>query len=187
MQPLTDNDSLSLRDAEARLRYLGAVRERVHRRALSPGVSAAVLGAVIVTHALLSTAWPHSHAVLAVWIAAVIALRPLVRWVRRRSAERRGLHGRPQLRLACAAAGWAGLAAAVVFGANPLITAITAAIALATYLSGLYTLAAAVIAVGVVGDLAIAHGLARASAELVVGAGLLAAGLAVLHQEREAR
>lgn len=187
MQPLADQDPLSIRDAEARLRYLGTVRERVHRRALSPGVSTAMLGAVIVTHALLSSAWPHSRAVLAVWVAAVIALRPIVRWVRTRSAERRGLHGRFQLRVACAAAGWAGIVVAIILGANPLITAITAAIALATYLSGLYTLAAAVVAVGIVGDVAIAHGLARATAELLVGAGLLAAGLVGIHRERESR
>ena len=187
MQPLADNDSVSIRDAEARLRYLGAVRERVHRRTLSPGVSTAALGAAIVAHAVLSTAWPHSRAVVVVWVAAAIVLRPIVRWVRRRSAQRRGLHARPWLRLACAAAGWAGVAAAVVFGASPLITAITAAIALATYLSGLYTLAAAVLAVGLVGDVLIAHGLARAIAELIVGAGLLAAGLAGVRQEREAR
>jgi hypothetical protein len=74
-----------------------------------------------------------------------------------------------------------------VLGANPLITAITAAIVLATYLSGLYTLAAAVIAVGIVGDIAIAHGLARATTELIVGAGLLAAGVVGLRQEGEAR
>lgn len=187
MQPLPDHDSLSIRDAEARLRYLGAVRERVHRRTLSPGVSTAVLGAVIVVHALLSTAWPHSRAVLAVWVAAAIAVRPIVRWVHARSADRHGLHTRPHLRLACAAAGWAGIAAAFVFGADPLITAITAAIALATYLSGLYTLAAAVIAVGIVGDLAVAHSVARATAELIVGAGLVAAGVAGRHRERDAR
>src|SRR6185312_9875410 len=56
MQPLADHDSLSIRDAEARLRYLGTVREQVHRRTLTPGVSAALLGAVIATHAVLSAA-----------------------------------------------------------------------------------------------------------------------------------
>ncbi|MGH2893968.1 MAG: hypothetical protein ACRDPM_11995 [Solirubrobacteraceae bacterium] len=187
MPPLADNDPLSFQDAEARLRYLGAVREQVHRRALSPGVSTAVLGAVIVVHSLLSDAWPHSRAVVAVWIAALVAVRPIVHWVHIRRADRRGFHARPHLRLACGVAGWAGIAAAVVFGANPLITAITAAIALATYLSGLYVLAATVIALGIVGDVAIAHGFARATAELIVGAGLLAAGVAGVLQEREAR
>lgn len=187
MQPLADNDSLSIRDAEARLRYLGTVREQVHRRTLSPGASAAVLGAVIMVHALLSTAWGHSDAILAVWVLALIAVRPLVRWAWTRSADRRGVHARPQLRLVCAAAGCAASAAAVVLGASPLITAITAAMALATYLSGLYTLTAAVIAIGVVGDVAIADGLARTTVELILGAGLLAAGVLGLRQEREAR
>jgi len=88
--------------------------------------------------------------------------------------------------VACAAGAWAGVAAAVVLGANPLITAITVAIALASYLSGLYAVAAAAIAIGIVGDVAVAHGLARAIAELVVGAGLLAAGLTGLYRAHEA-
>jgi hypothetical protein len=187
MQPLADHDSLSLRDAESRLRYLSTVREQVRRRTLSPGISTAVLGAVIIVHALLSSAWPHSRAVLVVWVAAVIAVRPVVRWVHARAADRHGLQGRPRLRLLCAAAGWAGIAAAFVLGADPLVTAITAAIALATYLSGLYALAAAVIAVGIVGDVAVAHGLARTTAELIVGAGLLAAGIASWLRERDLR
>jgi hypothetical protein len=187
MQPLADHDSLSIRDAEARLRYLGAVRERVYRRTLTPSASAAVLGAVMITHALLSTVWRHSDVVLAAWVLAILGSRPIVRWARTRSAERRGLHGRSKVGFACGAAGIAGSVIAVLLGANPLITATAATMALATYLSGLYTLAAAVIAVGVVGDLAIADGLARATTELVIGAGLLAAGAVGLRQEREAR
>jgi ABC-type transport system involved in cytochrome bd biosynthesis fused ATPase/permease subunit len=187
MQPVTDNDSISIRDAEARLRYLNGVREQVHRRTLSPGGATAVLGAVLVIHALLPSAWSRSRVTLAVWVVAAIAVRPIVRWVQARSADRRGVHGRTRLRLACGAAGWAGIAAALILGADRLITAITAAIALATYLSGFYTLTAAVIAVGIAGDIGIAHGLARSTAELIVGAGLLAAGVAGRLNERDDR
>lgn len=67
----------------------------------------------------------------------------------------------------------------------PARAALDGLVRVPTYLSGLYTLAAAVIAVGIVGDVAVAHGAARGTAELIVGAGLLAAGVAGRLRERD--
>jgi hypothetical protein len=113
------------------------------------------------------------------------ARRPLLRSLRRRIELRRGLQASARLPLLCALAAAACVGLAFVTGADPFISAIAAATALAAYVAGLPTVAAAAVVVGLVGDVAIEHGLAPATGQVIVGAGLLAAGLVSLARERE--
>lgn len=186
MHPLPDHDSLSVRDAAARLRYLSGVRERTRRATLAPSLALVALGAVLLAHGFLKTVWPHATVASIVLIVGVVAIRPLARWWIVRSAERRGLHGSMRLRVACGAAGVAGVAVAIAIGANPLISAIAAATAVAAYLAGLPTLSAAAVAAGLFGDVMIAHGMAPSVGELIIGAGLIALGTAGHANERHA-
>jgi hypothetical protein len=187
MNPLADHASLSDRDALARLRYAGAVREEVRRAVLAPWIALVALGAVLVIHGSLATVWPHAALLPLVWIAAAIALRPVVRWLRRRVEQRRGIQGRARTRLACAGAAMLALALAIAFGASPLISALTAATAVAAYLCGMPSVAAAVIAVGGIGDVASAGAVAPSVSELIVGAGLVCAGAVAFARRRQSQ
>jgi hypothetical protein len=68
--------------------------------------------------------------------------------------------------------------------ADMFVSAIAAACGVAAYLAGMPAIAMSAIAIGIFGDLMIGRGVAPSTAELVVGAGLVAAGAACLLQER---
>ncbi len=185
MYPLPDHDSLSARDAADRLRYLSGVRERTRRATLAPSLALVALGAVLLAHGLLKTLWPNATVVSVVLIAGVVTIRPLVRWWIVRAEERRGLRGSMRLRVACGAAGVVGVAVAIAIGANPLISAIAAATAVAAYLAGLPTLSAAAVAAGLIGDVMIARGMPPSVGEIIIGAGLIVLGTAGHANERQ--
>jgi hypothetical protein len=180
----SDGDQMASSAAASRLRYVDAVQRRTRRKALMPSFLLFVLGVVVISHGVLQTLWPHTAAVAAAWIAAVIVVRPALRWLRTRIAERRGLHGSIRLRIACSIAALLAVGLAIAFGANMFVSAIAAACGVAAYLAGMPAIAMSAIAVGIVGDLMIGRGVAPSTAELVVGAGLVAAGAACLLQER---
>jgi hypothetical protein len=94
----------------------------------------------------------------------------------RRSARRTSI--------ACSIAALTAVGLAIAFGANMFVSAIAAACGVAAYLAGMPAIAKSAIAIGIVGDLMIGRGVAPSTAELVVGAGLVAAGAACLLQER---
>ncbi|MGZ4168920.1 MAG: hypothetical protein ACXVSA_19535 [Solirubrobacteraceae bacterium] len=185
MQAELDRDHVSHRDAAARLRYMADVQQRARRAALTPSFALVALGTIAVCHGLLATLWPHARALSVLWVAALVAVRPGLRVLRRHHERRRGLESSARLRLACAAGAAAFLAVAVVIGADPLVTALAATTALAAYLGGMPAVAVAALGVGVVGDVMIGRGLAPATGQIIVGVGLLAAGLMSLARERE--
>jgi hypothetical protein len=164
---------------------MAGVCGRARRAVLRPSVALVTLGAIVVANGVLVGLWPHDPAVNLGWIAALLAIRPLVRRSRRRSEERRGVVGGARLRTACAAAALAAVALAVIAGANPLITAVAVTAALAAYLAGRPAVALAVLAAGVVGDLVLLDGGSRAAGEILVGAALIAIGLTERALERE--
>lgn len=183
MAPRSDQD-MSPAAAASRLRYVDGVQRRTRRAALMPSFVLLALGAVVVSHGVLATVWPHAAIVSIAWVAAVIAVRPGLLWLRNRIAERRGLHGSPRLRLACAASALVVMGIAIAFGANPLLSAIAAATAVAAYLGGMTSIAFAAVAAGVIGDVIVARGVRPSVAELVVGLCIVAAGVFSLLQER---
>ncbi len=166
-------------EAAARLQTVRAVRRQVRAAALAPSLVLAALGGVAVVHGALATPWPHTRALTVVWLAALVAVRPGLRWLRVRAERRRGLQTR--LRLVGAAAAVAVCAAAVAAGADPLIGAVAAAAALVAIRAGAVSVAAAVVAVALVADVLIAGAGPR---ELAAGAGLLAAALMSRLRER---
>jgi hypothetical protein len=89
-----------------------------------------------------------------------------------------------RLRLACAAAALVAVGVAIAFGANTLFSAIAAATAVAAYLGGLTSIAIAAVVIGVMGDIVVARGMQPSLAQLVVGLGIVAAGVVSLLQER---
>lgn len=176
MHPFAGNESPSARDAAARLRYVSGVRERTRRAALAPSLAVAALGAVVLTHGVLKTVWPHATAAWIVLVAGLLAVRPAIRWLIARSEERRGLHAGIRLRFACGAAGVVAAAVAIWMGANPVISATTSATAVAAYLAGLPELSVVIAGAGLTGEVMIAHGIAPSLGELVIGAALIAVG-----------
>jgi hypothetical protein len=180
---MPDHD-LSPGAAASRLRYVEGVRRRTRRAALVPSAALLVAGAIVLAHGLLATVWSHAALVSIVWVAALFAVRPVLRWLRTRIAERRGLDGSMRLRLACAAAALVAVGVAIAFGANPLFSAIAAATAVAAYLGGLTSIAIAAVVIGVMGDIVVARGMQPSVAQLVVGLGIVAAGVVSLLQER---
>ena len=176
---------LSGADAAGRLRYAGDVRARARRAALVPSFALLALGAVVMVHGFLATAWPHTRAVAIAWVAAAIAARPALRWLRMRISERRGVHGSMRLRAACAAAAVAAAALAFGLGADPLLSSIAMATALAAFLAGFPSVALAAVVVGAVSDALVARGVAASVAQLVFGAGLVAVGLVCRSRERQ--
>jgi hypothetical protein len=171
-------------DAAARLRYVTGVQQRTRRAALAPSFALLAMGAIVLVHGVLSTAWPHAALVSAVWVAGAIAARPALRWLRNRISQRRGLHGSARARLIVGAAGLATAAAAVALGADPLISAIAAGTAVSAYLAGMPSIAAAAVLVGAIADVAVAEDLTPAAGEIVFGAGLIAIGLVARARER---
>jgi hypothetical protein len=184
VHPLAQHHSISDRDAADRLRYVGGVRRQVRKAALAPPLALLVLGSLLIAHGSLATIWPHAAALSIVWVGAVVAFRPIVRWLHVRAAQRRGMEGSARLRLACVAAAALALGVALAVGADPLISSITAAAALAAYLGGMPALAVAALAAGALGDLVRADGATPNVGQLIVGAGLLSAGAVALAQER---
>jgi hypothetical protein len=164
-------------DAAARLRYMTGIQTRTRRAALLPWFALLWLGAVVAAHGALAALWPHSRAVTLAWIGALVAIRPLVRWLRRRLADRRGLYGSRRLRVACSGAALLAAAAAIAVGASPLVCAIALATALPAYLGGLPEIAVAVVAAGAIA-VAVSADVTPAAGDLTFGAGLIALGLA---------
>jgi hypothetical protein len=186
MQARADGDQMSHQDAAARLRYLGEVQGRARRASLTPSFALLLLGAIAVLHGLLATIWPHANALGVVWIAAIVAIRPVLRWAQRRAEQRRGLEARTRLRLICAAAAVAFVAIAWIVHADAMVAAVAAAGAFVAYLARMPAVALATIVVGVIGTFLIHDGLPAATGQMIVGAGLLAAGVMSLAREREA-
>jgi hypothetical protein len=174
MQAELDRSAVSHHAAAARLRHLSEVRRRARRAALAPSSALLALGAVAVIHGALALAWPHAAVLSAVWVGAVVAVRPVLRRARRR----RGLEAARRLPFVCAAVAVAIAAVSVAAGASPLVSAVATAGALAASLAGMPAIAAAAMVSGLTGDALVAQGLAPAAGELIAGAGLLAAGLA---------
>ena len=143
-----------------------------------------VAHAVIVLARAVATAWPHAALASIAWVAVAIAVRPVLRVLRRRMAEQRGLHGLTRLRLATGAVGLATAAVAIALGADPLISAIAVATALPAYLAGLPSIALSAVIVGAIADTVVAENAAPAVGELIFGAGLLAVGLVCRARER---
>jgi hypothetical protein len=185
MQAHADGDHMSHQDAAARLRYLGEVQGRARRASLTPSFALLLLGAIAVCHGVLATIWPHARALGVIWIAALVAIRPVVRWARRRAEQRRGLEARTRLRFAAAAVAVAFVAIAYVANADAMVAAIAAAGAFVAYLARMPAVALATIAVGVIGTVLIHDGLPAATGQMIVGAGLLAAGVMSFARERE--
>jgi hypothetical protein len=183
MQARLDDSSLSPAQAAARLRHMEAVRARARAAALAPSFALIALGVVALSHGLLATAWPHARALTIVWVAAVVAVRPALRVLRRRVERGRGVESR-RLPLTCAAGAVAVVAVAIAVGADPLVGAVAAATAVAAALAGMPAVALAAVAAGLAGDAVVATGAAAATGEVVAGAGLLAAGLVARARER---
>jgi hypothetical protein len=177
---------MSPADAASRLRYMDGVRARARRAVLVPAFVAVALGAVVVVHGALIALWPHGALLSIAWIACLIAARPGLVWQRRRLERRRGLLGRRRLRVACAVAGTVAAVAAVVVSADPLVSAAAASVALAAYLGDVPAVAIAALVAGVAGEMALVDGASRPAGELLVGAGLVAAGLVYLAAQRRA-
>lgn len=178
MQAPPHHTQFSGTDAATRLRYLSEVQQRTRRAALSPAFGLLFVGAIAVTHGLAVTLWPHSRVEWLVWLGALVAVRPLMRWLRRRLEQRRGIEGQWRARVACAAAAVGFLVLAFGTGANPLISALTAATALMAYLASMPLVSLAAIGVGLIGDFAIRQGLPVGTAQVLVGAALIAIGIA---------
>ena len=153
---------------------------------LLPAFVALVLGGIVITHGALIALWPHAAVLSVAWLACLVVARPGLVWQRRRLEQRRGLLGSPRLRVACGAAGVLAAAAAVVLSADPLVSAAAGSVALAAYLGGVRAVALAAVVAGVAGEMAFVDGASRPAGELLVGAGLIAGGLACLAMERRA-
>jgi hypothetical protein len=185
MHPLAGNESPSARDAAARLRYASGVRDRARRAALAPSLALVALGAVVLTHGVLKTVWPHATMAWIVLVAGVLAVRPAMRWLIARSEQRRGVQAGMRLRFACGAAGVVAAGIAIWMGASPVISATTAATAVAAYLAALPELSVAIVGAGLAGEAMIAHGLAPSVGELIIGVALIAAGAVGHARERQ--
>jgi hypothetical protein len=177
---------MSPSDAAARLRYMAGVRERARRAVLVPAFVALTLGGIVVAHGALIALWPHAAVLSIAWLGCLVVTRPGLIWQRRRLERRRGLLGAPRLRVACGVAGVVAAVVAVVVSADPLVSAAAGSVALAAYLGGVPAVALAAVAAGVAGEMAFVDGASRPADELVVGAGLVAAGLACVVMERRA-
>jgi hypothetical protein len=175
---------MSPSEAASRLRYMAGVRERARRAVLLPAFVALALGGIVVTHGALIALWPHAAVLSVAWLACLLVARPGLVWQRRRLERRRGLLGATRLRVACGAAGVVAAVAAVVASADPLVSAAAGSVALAAYLGGVPAVALAALVAGIAGELALVDGAPRPAGELLVGAGLVAAGLACLAMER---
>jgi phosphatidylserine synthase len=183
MQAQLRHDHLSPADAAARLSYLDTVQQKVRRAALAPGFALVMLGAVALAHGLLVALGPHGKLDWVVWIVALVAVRPLLRVLRRRLEQLRGMEINPRLRLAAIAGALVFAVLAIATGANPLVSALAAVAALVAYLSGMPIVSLAAIGTGLGGDLAIRQGLPLGTGHLLVGAALLALGLFTLKRE----
>jgi hypothetical protein len=179
-----DHD-LSAASAAARLRYVDGIQRRTRKAALMPSFVLLALGAIVVSHGIVATVWPHAAVVSIAWLAALVVIRPVLVWLRARIAERRGLDGSGRLRLACAATALLVVGLAIAFGANPLLSAVAAATAVAAYLGGMTAIAVAAVAAGVIGDVVIARGARPSVAELVAGVAIVAIGVISLLREQD--
>jgi hypothetical protein len=176
MQAPAGHSGLSPSQAAARLRYLNEVQRRTRRASLSPAFGLLVVGVTALAHGLVITLWPHSSLEWLVLVAAIVAVRPLQRWLRRR-VERQGLEGRRSVRLASGAAALGFVVLAIATGANPLVSGLAAATALMAFFAGMPVVSLAATAVGLVGDFAIRQGLSAGTGQILVGAAFLAIGL----------
>jgi hypothetical protein len=175
---------MSPSEAASRLRYMAGVRERARRPVLPPAFVALALAGIVVTHGALIALRPRAAVLSVAWLACLVVARPGLVWQRRRLERRRGLLGATRLRVACGAAGVVAAVAAVVASADPLVSAAAGSVALAASLGGVPAVALAALVAGVAGELALVDGASRPAGELLVGAGLVAAGLACLAVER---
>jgi hypothetical protein len=165
---------------------MSGVRERARRAVLLPAFVALALGGIVITHGALIALWPHAGVLSLAWLGCLVVARSGLIWQRRRLETRRGLLGSPRLRVACAVAGVVAAVAAVIASADPLVSAAAASVALAAYLGGVPAVALAAVVAGVAGELALVDGASRPAGELLVGLGLIAAGLACVAVERRA-
>jgi len=170
------HSELSPSQAAHRLRYLSEVQRRTRRASLSPAFGLLVVGALALAHGVVITLWPHSRVDWLVLVAALVAVRPLQRWLGRR-LERQGLEGRQAVRVASGAAALGFVVLALATGANPLVSGLTAATALMAFFASMPLVSLATTGVGLIGDFAIQQGLAAGTGQILVGAGFLAIAL----------
>jgi hypothetical protein len=162
------------RDAAAKLRYVADVRAQTRRAVLLPSCSVlVVVGAVIATHGVVAGLWPGSTAAAVVWVAGLLAARPLLR---------RPV-GSPRLAARCAALGVAVAALAALAGANPLISGLAAMLAARAWLARMPLVAVGALLTGGLVDAALLE-LPTAAAEVLLGAALAVAGLSLRAWER---
>ena len=176
MQARLHRTDVSPTQAAARLHYLNDVQRRTRRAAYSPAYGLLVVGAIALAHGAVITLWPQAGLEWLVWIGALLAVRPLIRWLRRR-LEQQGLEGQKRVAFASAAAAVGFTVLAVATGANPLVSALAAASALMAFLASMPVVSLATVGVGVAGDLAIRQGLAAGTSQILVGVALIALGL----------
>jgi hypothetical protein len=184
MQPLTDPPGMSSADAAARLRYVSAVRTRARRAGLAPAFALTALGAIVAAHGLLRTVSPRNAVLTIAWITVLLVVRVGVGWQRRRAQRNRGVVGPMRLRVACGVAGALAAVLAVAVGGDPLVSAVVASAAVAAYVAGMPVIAAVTIVAGALGNAIFLGSVAFATDEVLVGTGLLAAGLACQALER---
>jgi predicted neutral ceramidase superfamily lipid hydrolase len=177
MQAPLGHSHLSPAQAADRLRYLNEVQRRTRRASLSPAFGLLVVGVIALAHGLVITLWPHSSLEWLVLGVAIVAARPLNRWLHRR-LERQGLEARRSLRVASAVAALGFVILAIATGANPLVSALAAATALMALFASMPVVSLAATAVGLIGDFAIRQGLSAGTGQILVGAAFLAVGLA---------
>lgn len=150
------------------------MRAQTRRAVLLPSFTVlVVVGAVVATHGVVAGLWPDSTAASVVWVAGLLAVRPLLR---RPVAS-------PRLAARCAAVGVAVAALAALAGANPLISGLAAMLAARAWLARMPLSAVAALPAGALVDAALLE-LPTAASEVVVGAALAVAGLALRAWER---
>jgi hypothetical protein len=177
--------TLSPADAEARLRYLAELRTSARRAVLLPSLGLLIaLGVVVASHGALTALWPHGAVVTVAWVAALVLARPALRRWATGALPPRGIERSLRLPLLCAAVAVAAAILADLAGANPLISAIAAGTALRAALAGMPAVAAGALLAGAVGDAMLLEGVAPSTGDLLIGAALVAGGLALAARER---
>jgi hypothetical protein len=162
--------------AAARIRLIADVRKRARRAVLLPPTALLVLGVVIAARGVVLEIWPHGGLSWPVWIELLVLLRVAVAWYAPRRQRRRGVVPSTRVRLVRAGAALAGIAIAIVVGANALIVGVGAMIAAAAFLAGTPALGLAAILAAVVSEGLLLDGAAAGIALIVFGCGVAAIG-----------
>ncbi|HEY7629183.1 MAG TPA: hypothetical protein VH817_00685 [Thermoleophilaceae bacterium] len=163
--------------AAARIRLIADVRKRARRGVLLPSTALLVLGVVIAARGVVMEIWPHGGVPWPLWIALLVVLRVAVSWYAPRRQRRRGVVPSTRVRLVRAGAALAGIAIAIVVGANALIVGVGAMIAAGAFLAGASALGLAAVLTAVVSEGLLLDGAAAGIALIVFGCGVAAIGI----------